>query len=1020
MTTIALLTQEEQTQYESPPVLNAEERVRCFTLTPALNRQLKRLRSTTNKVAFLLQYAYFKQSHRFFPMNRCSSVDVQAVVKQLNLSITDVHFNAYKTTTQKTHRATICALEKYQPFDETHATWLAQEATRCVKQFSNPRSLFFELLQLLETQKIEFPSYHRLADMISQYYNVYEKQLIALVKKSFHQKKKDLLSPLLEAEKNRSPGLLNQLKRINQSRKPKGIQSSITAFKKISDLFISLLPLIDALQLTPHGVVYYATWIMKSKLSQIKQFPDQDKATLHLVAFIQDQYYRRQDTFVDILLKSVQTAKNTTKIRLKEKDYLTRNERKAAVQHMSESNKTYQQLINDIREAVQSPVLTDSGKIDKITALLEQQEKENSAIPSDTLSAFTNSLDSILYDKDYFDTLEKLSIKLQNKVSGIIKILVFNTTTSEDHLIDAITTYQKKEGVVNASSPTGFLSDKECAALLDKQNKFRPSLYKILLFIRIADGIKSGALNLKYSYRYLSINEYLVDSKRWAEERDALLNITGLAEFSDVNSVIAKLKSSLNTKYELINTRFNSGRNPYLSVNDAGFASVKTPAIEEKETEHIGAFLNQKNYVPIGHILSKINEVTNFEKCFHHHGIKHSKSNPASSVFTAGIIGLGCNIGISKMAHISSGINQNTLQNTVNWYFSVKNIRAANNVLLDFFNKLSLTHVFTLEDMKHASSDGRKVNVAVPCLLANASFKYFGKGRGVSIYTFIDERQVLFYSTVISASEREAAYVIDGLNNHPVIKIDIHSTDSHGFTEQIFATTHFMETSFAPRLKNIGKHNIYGFSSPKTYEKKGYKILPSRTINQKRIKPYWEDILRFMVTIKLKEVSASQLFKRLSSYAKENPLYKAIKEFGRIIKSLFILTYYDDVKLRQRIEKQLNRIELSNKFGRAVFYDNSGEFKQAPLEEQQMITGCTVLMQNAIVLWNYLYLSQIITDCEHQKERNDIVGMIRQGSAMHWAHINLHGEFDFRHTSANETRFDLDKILALKITSNVT
>ena len=46
---------------------------------------------------------------------------------------------------------------------------------------------------------------------------------------------------------------------------------------------------------------------------------------------------------------------------------------------------------------------------------------------------------------------------------------------------------------------------------------------------------------------------------------------------------------------------------------------------------------------------------------------------------------------------------------------------------------------------------------------------------------------------------------------------------------------------------------------------------------------------------------------------------KAIKEFGRIIKSLFILTYYDDIKLRQRIEKQLNRIELSNKFGRAVF-----------------------------------------------------------------------------------------------------
>ena len=41
-------------------------------------------------------------------------------------------------------------------------------------------------------------------------------------------------------------------------------------------------------------------------------------------------------------------------------------------------------------------------------------------------------------------------------------------------------------------------------------------------------------------------------------------------------------------------------------------------------------------------------------------------------------------------------------------------------------------------------------------LNANYSFKYFGKGKGVSIYSFIDKRHLLFYSTVISAAEREA------------------------------------------------------------------------------------------------------------------------------------------------------------------------------------------------------------------------------------------------------------------------
>ena len=1017
MTTLALLTKEEQLQYDYPPVLNVEERIACFTLSDAIAAKIKRLRTATNKVAFLLQYAYFKRCHRFYPIQRFSVTDVQVAAEQLGLSIKTIDFSTYHYTTAKTHRTTICALTGYQPFNETQATWLAQEIKCRVEQFVNPRTLFNELIQLLESHQIELPSYRRLSEMLSHHYGAYEKQLIAIIRQKPYQALRSSLDPLRNTEKQFSPGLLNQLKRINQSKKPKGIASSMATFQHVSKLFNAILPLMKALNLTAHGLAYYATWVMKAKLSQIKQFPDDDKMILYLVAFIQDQYYCRQDTFVDIFLKAVKTAQNTARIRLKENDYVTRNERQSAVRYMTKSNKSYKQLVTDIREAICSPLLTDAGKIEKITALLEQQEKEQGTVAPETQDAYEQSLDHIVDDNDYFDILEKLSTKLQNKVSGILRVLRFNTTNSDAILTEAITAYQNNEGKVSARSPINFLSEKEKKALRDKHGKFRSSLYKILLFIHSADGIKSGALNLMYSYRYLSINDYLIDPVRWEKEYHALLKRTGLSDFSDADQVISALKILLNEKYERVNSRCNADRNPYLSINEAGRVCIKTPAAEEKETEHIGAFLSQKNYIPIGEVLSAINDITQFSQHFQHHTIKYSKSIPKFTVFSAGIIGLGCNIGIQKMSHITAGINQYTLQNTVNWYFSVKNIIAANQAILEFFDRLSLTHVFTTsgDNKKHASSDGRKVNVAVPCLLASRSFKYFGKGSGVSVYTFIDERQVLFYSTVISASAREAAYVIDGLNHHKVIKVDIHSTDSHGYTELIFATTHFMRTSFAPRLKHISQQRIYGFSTAETYKKKGYQIVPSRTINQKLIKAHWEDILRFMVTIKLKVVSASQLFKRLSSYAKDNPLYKAIKEFGRIIKSLFILTYYDDVNLRQRIEKQLNRIELSNKFGRAVFYDNSGEFKQASQEEQQMITGCTVLIQNAIVLWNYLYLSQLIADCEDDEERMEIIDMVRHGSIMHWSHVNLHGEFDFRRPAANETYFDVQKILNLEI-----
>lgn len=66
-------------------------------------------------------------------------------------------------------------------------------------------------------------------------------------------------------------------------------------------------------------------------------------------------------------------------------------------------------------------------------------------------------------------------------------------------------------------------------------------------------------------------------------------------------------------------------------------------------------------------------------------------------------------------------------------------------------------------------------------------------------------------------------------------------------------------------------------------------------------------------------VAESTIHKRLSSYAKQNSLYRTLKEFGRITKTLFILKYYDDVELRQKIEKQLNLVELSHKFAKAIF-----------------------------------------------------------------------------------------------------
>ncbi len=52
------------------------------------------------------------------------------------------------------------------------------------------------------------------------------------------------------------------------------------------------------------------------------------------------------------------------------------------------------------------------------------------------------------------------------------------------------------------------------------------------------------------------------------------------------------------------------------------------------------------------------------------------------------------------------------------------------------------------------------------------------------------------------------------------------------------------------------------------------------------------------------------------------------------------------------------RVELANRFTRAVAVGNPREFTQAEKEEQEIAEACNRLIKNSIICWNYLYLAR--------------------------------------------------------------
>jgi TnpA family transposase len=61
------------------------------------------------------------------------------------------------------------------------------------------------------------------------------------------------------------------------------------------------------------------------------------------------------------------------------------------------------------------------------------------------------------------------------------------------------------------------------------------------------------------------------------------------------------------------------------------------------------------------------------------------------------------------------------------------------------------------------------------------------------------------------------------------------------------------------------------------------------TLNIKHVRAHWDEILRLATSIKQGTVTASLMLRKLGSYPRQNGLAVALREPGRIERTLFIL-----------------------------------------------------------------------------------------------------------------------------------
>ncbi len=924
------------------------------------------------------------------------------MVGRTGLRLEQIELHLYAKETSSRHRGFILDFYGFKPFRPHGRPVLAEEIARLLRSQIKPKVIFWRCVDVLIREKIEVPGYFPLADQILSAIKTQNQTLTATIERTLDTATRAVLDDLLTQEPlagDTVPGKtsaykLTLMKKLSQSTKPSKVKERVADLDLVRGLYHQLSPALQAIALKPGGIQYYAHSVIRSEIFQLTRRGDPERY-LHLLAFIAHQYYRLQDNLVDVLLASLRSFQNGAIREHKELCYARREQRNESLKVLLEGiERGLVSTLTTIGSITEDRALSDVEKVTRIRALLATRETRR-LLEKDPIVELKASLASELGEDDYYKILESKSVWIQNRVNPVLKALTFQAGPSVRKLVDAVEHFKEKDGAVDKSAPAGFLDPEEGAAV-QKEGKFRVSLYKALLFLHVQSGIKSGALNLEHSYKYRPLDDYLIDRVRWQRDKQHLIERAGLEALVDPRKVLKELDQALYQQYLLTNQNITEGKNPHIRFSKNGGFTLATPKQEESDAEPLQQFFPDRRFVPLVEILATVNRFSHYVDELQHPQQRYHHGKPSEATIYAGMIGIGCTIGLRRMMRISRGVTEAELEHTVNWHFSLDGLQAANDRVLRLMDRLELPNLARrLPDQLHTSSDGQKFEVRVDSLNANYSFKYFGKDQGVAAYTFRDERDLLWYSTVFSSAERESAYVIDGLMHNEVVKSDIHSTDAFGFSELVFAVSHLLGFSYAPRFKNLERQRLYIFRSRRGSDRSAWKIKAAGYADDEIVIQQWDEILRLIATIKLKEVTASDLFRRLNSYSKQHALYQALKAFGQVPKSLFILQVIDDPVLRQAIEKQLDRIEHVHRFTRAVSVGNPREFLQAEKEDQEMAEACKRLIKNCIICWNYLYLSQKLEEIEDAATRQVFLDAVAHGSVISWQHINLLGEYDF-------------------------
>lgn len=596
----------------------------------------------------------------------------------------------------------------------------------------------------------------------------------------------------------------------------------------------------------------------------------------------------------------------------------------------------------------------------------------------------TNDVPALMMASDQHAAVRKYA-------AAFLQTFTFHSRRRHDPLLAAVATlkalYADGRRVLPDRVPVAHLGAAEKKLIFEDEKPDR-RLYEIATLALLRDRLRSRDVWVEGSHSFRPIDEHLMPQPAFVtlKEEDKL----GLGVQSDGAAWLAEVRQMMDFNLRQLARRARYGKLEGVRL-EAGTLIV-TPHVSDIPTaaKDLKAEITEMYpLVEVPDLLREVHQWTGFADQFTH--VRTGDAPQNISAMLAGVLADGTNLGPKRMAGASKGISAHQIGWMRGFHARSETYRAAQACVTDAHTRHPHSQIWG--DGTTASSDGQFFRASDRAAKRGDINLHYGNEPGTKFYSALSDQYGYFSILPISPTESEAVYVLDGLFDHDTI-LDIEElfTDTGGVSDQLFGLFPIVNRRFSPRMRNLKDRKFHTFEKADTYPALAKHI--GASINADLILEHWDDLLRLGVSITTRTVAPSTILKWCSTSSKSSDLAKALRELGRIERTLFMIEWYSSPSLRRRCQAGLNKGEAAHKLKRAVFFHERGEIRDRSYDSQAFRASGLNLVVSAIVHWNTVYLSRAVARLR-QQGRNIPDELLKHVSPLSWEHINLTGIYSW-------------------------